>query len=229
MVPKQPTKKVTKKAVQKTRPHKVSRSSIEVIDTKGKVVGHFVLPKEMRETKVSQQLLAQAMRVYLANQRQGTASTKTRGEVAYSTRKIYKQKGTGRARHGSIKAPIFVGGGIVFGPRPRDFSLKLPVKMKKRALLGALSHKAAEGKIKVVEGLTKIKPKTRTVVTMLEAFNQKERSTLIAVAADAQRVIVAARNIPYVTVIPARQLTAYDAMTNEYILFAREALGVLNE
>jgi large subunit ribosomal protein L4 len=112
-------------------------------------------PKEMFESIENKPLLAQAVRVYLANQRQGNASTKTRGEVHGTTKKVYKQKGTGRARHGAKKAPIFVGGGIAGGPKPRDYSLKLNKQQKKIALICALTLKRNEKKLFVLENGTK--------------------------------------------------------------------------
>src|SRR3989344_6029979 len=118
-----------------------------VYDLKGAKSGTLALPKEVFGTKVNNSLMAQAVRVYLANQRQGNATTKTRGEVQGSSKKIYRQKGTGRARHGSLRAPIFVKGGIVFGPKPRDFSLDLPKKMKRKALFSSLSAKAADSEV----------------------------------------------------------------------------------
>src|SRR5258708_225116 len=128
-------------SVSKKTEKKYTPVSVDVIGVDGKVSGKVSLPGEMFGEKVNKTLLAQAVRVYLANQRQGNASTKTRGEVDGSTAKIYRQKGTGRARHGSKRAPIFVKGGLVFGPKPRDFSLALPQKMKRKALFGALSAK----------------------------------------------------------------------------------------
>src|SRR3989338_5152877 len=127
----------------------------KVFDTKGALKKTIDLPKEIFGVQENNILLAQAVRVYLANQRQGTVSTKTRGEVAGSTRKIYRQKGTGRARHGSIRAPIFVHGGLVFGPKPRDYSMKFPKKMRKAALASALSSKVNDAQVKVVDGLEK--------------------------------------------------------------------------
>src|SRR6185437_7247197 len=120
---------------------KVAPVSVDVVGIDGKVTGKIALPGEIFGEKLNKALLAQAVRVYLANQRQGNASTKTRGEVDGSTRKIYRQKGTGRARHGSVRAPIFVHGGIAHGPKPRDFSLTMPQKMKQKALFSALSTK----------------------------------------------------------------------------------------
>src|SRR5581483_3879222 len=123
--------------------------SASVYDLKGKAIGRVTLPSEVFGVEENPHLLAQAVRVYLANQRQGTVSTKTRGEVQGSTRKIYRQKGTGRARHGGIRAPIFVHGGIVFGPKPREFSLSMPQKMRRLALFTALSGKVKDGELKI--------------------------------------------------------------------------------
>src|SRR3990170_6251019 len=135
--------------------------NVPVVGVDGKTKSKIQLPKELFGAKVNKALLAQAVRVYLANQRTGNAATKTRGEVEGSTRKIYRQKGTGRARHGAIRAPIFVGGGIVFGPRPHDFHLDFPKKMKRRALGSALTSKLGSGDVIVVSGLSDLEPKTK--------------------------------------------------------------------
>jgi len=131
---------------------KAAGLKVEVIDTVGKVVETMELPKELFGAKINSVLMAQAVRVYLANQRLGTASTKTRGEVDGSTRKIYRQKGTGRARHGGIRAPIFVKGGIAHGPKPRDYSLLLSKNMRIAALRSALSAKVKAGEVAVIAG-----------------------------------------------------------------------------
>ena len=132
------SKKTVEKQVKKELPKETTLKQ-SVYDTKGNLAESIVLPKEIFDVKVNDPLMAQAVRVYLANQRRGTVKTKSRGEVKISTRKIYRQKGTGRARHGAASAPIFVGGGIAFGPRQRDYSLKLNQKMKKAALFIQLS------------------------------------------------------------------------------------------
>ena len=143
-----PTKN-SKPETKKTQTRNVQKTglNIDVFDIKGKNVGSISLPESIFKAKVNPQVVAQAVRVYLANQRQGTSSTKTRGEVQGSTRKIYRQKGTGRARHGSIRAPIFVHGGVAFGPKPRDFSLKIPSKIKQQALFSAFSSKFSADEI----------------------------------------------------------------------------------
>jgi large subunit ribosomal protein L4 len=131
---------VVKKAIVKEAP-KETGLKLSVYDLKGAIAESLTLPKEIFGAKINNSLMAQAVRVYLANQRRGTLKTKSRGEVAISTRKIYRQKGTGRARHGAKSAPIFVGGGIAFGPKPRDFSMKLNQNMRRVALFSALSAK----------------------------------------------------------------------------------------
>jgi large subunit ribosomal protein L4 len=125
--------------------------TVDMYDAAGKVTGSVSLPEEVFGAKINKRLIAQAVRIYLANQREGSASTKSRGEVQGSTRKIYRQKGTGRARHGGVRAPIFVHGGIAHGPKPRDFSLKMPQKMKRAALFATLSLKAQTNAVRVIE------------------------------------------------------------------------------
>src|SRR3989338_8227396 len=172
-----PVKKVksqkskVKTATQKSKAMKIaskpSKFSVPMVDVTGRRKGSVELPREIFGAKINEKLMAQAVRVYLVNQRQGTASTKTRGEVAGSTRKIYRQKGTGRARHWSITAPIFRGGGIVFGPRVRGFSLKLSKQMKKKALSSALAQKLLDQKVSVVD-LEGVSGKTRELAQLFK-------------------------------------------------------------
>ena len=188
-------------------------------------------PKAIFNVKVNKTLLAQAVHVFLANQRQGTASTKTRGEVSGSTKKIYKQKGTGRARHGARKAPIFVGGGIVGGPKPRDYSLKLNKLQKKQALFSALTLKHQEKRISIVNNkyLT-MKPKTKELVLMFEEKGIKGKSALIVFGKmERNNLLLAGRNIPEINFIDACSLNPYTVMKYEYILFTEDALPVLSK
>lgn len=208
----------------------------EVFDTDGKVVGQVELPKEIFGVKVNNELMAQAVRVFLATQRQGTASTKTRGEIKLSTRKIYRQKGTGRARHGAKSAPIFVGGGVAHGPKPRDFSLKIPKKMKRNALFSALTLKLKEGGIKIIEGLEKIKPKTREVAKTLTNLKLKpinksgsKTKLLLIMPAKTENIYRAARNIANVTLIPANLLNAYSVLAAKNLLVMKESLPVVEK
>lgn len=199
-----------------------------VVGVDGKTAGSVILPNEYFGAKVNKQLIAQAVRVYLANQRVGHAATKTRGMVEGSTRKIYKQKGTGRARHGAIRAPIFVGGGIVFGPEPRDYSMKFPPKMKRVALASALSQKLSEKNITVVSGLSDLKPKTKVMAKALVAVG-RTGSTLFVVPKEAGTVTRSARNIAGVDIIPVTDLHTYGVMTHKKIIFMKEAISAFRK
>ncbi len=221
--------KTTQKAVRAAK----GTLKINVLDKSGKVAKEMELPKEIFGTTVNKALMAQAVRVYLANQRQGTSSTKTRGQVTASTKKVYKQKGTGRARHGAVSAPIYVGGGIAFGPKPRDFSLKLSKKMKRNALFSALSMQLGEQKILVVEGLNGVKGKTKEIAAMfneLKLQEGKKKSKILFVLPEKVDVVErASRNIEGVVVEKAANLHTYEVLNNHYILFMEEALPVLSK
>src|SRR3989344_5158891 len=171
--------------------------TVPVYEISGKEKGSLSLPKEAFSVDVNKALLAQAVRVYQSNQRQGTASTKTRGEVVGSTRKIYRQKGTGRARHGDIKAPIFVGGGIVGGPKPKDFSLKINKKQKTKAFFSALTLKLKENNIMgIVDEALKIKPKTKIVADFLEALKfSGKKITFVLPKLEKNNFVLASRNL----------------------------------
>jgi len=205
--------------------------SIDVFDLNGNSAGTITLPEEIFGEKLNKQLLAQAVRVYMANKRQGNASTKTRGEVDGSTRKIYRQKGTGRARHGSIRAPIFVHGGVVHGPKPRDYSLGLPKKMKRKALFSALSAKLADGDVKILSGLETIEPKTKLFVSVIKklGYDEKKRKLLLVTTGEAGNIKRAVRNVEGVEFIKAEQLNAYDALRNKNLLFMKTAISEMEK
>lgn len=200
--------------------------SLDVYGVDGKVSGKVSVPAEMFGDTVNKILLAQAVRVYLANQRQGNASTKTRGEVDGSSAKIYRQKGTGRARHGSKRAPIFVKGGVVFGPRPRDFGLTLPAKMKRKALFSALSAKVADKTLIIVEGFEALEAKTKKFVQALTKLGvtEKKQSLLFVTDSKAEKVKRAGRNIPGVDFAGATRLNAYEVLKSKRVVIMREAL-----
>lgn len=203
-------------------PVKRTKLSIPVYTLTGRTAGTLALPKEIFGKEVNKQLLAQAVRVYLTNQKVFTASTKGRGEVKGSTAKIYRQKGTGRARHGSIRAPIFVGGGIVFGPKPRTVRLDLPKKMKKAALLSALSAKLADKSVLGLTGIEKASGKTKQLTQLLKKI--KVRNALIISAEKTDYVVRAASNIPGVDVLPANLINAYEVLRHDILLITKEAI-----
>lgn len=149
---------------------------------------------------------------YLANQRQGTSKTKDRSEVAYSTKKLGRQKGGGGARHGSLKANIFVGGGRVFGPKPRTYDTKLNKKVKQLARLSALSYKAQEGKITLVEPFAMDAPKTKEFKNILAAIKAGDRKVLFVLPSNSDNIFLSSRNLPEVKVITVDEINTYTIM-----------------
>lgn len=228
------TEKISvKPAVARKASSRAKRGSltVDVYDIKGKVVDKVQLPNEFFGAKINNQLMAQAVRVYLANQRRGTVSTKTRGEVKGSTRKIYRQKGTGRARMGSIRSPIRVHGGLAHGPKPRDYSLKLPQKMKQASLVSALSGKLKAGEVKVVKGLEKISPKTKVAASVLEnlGFNTKQKSVLLVLPQKLENIKRASKNIKGVDILLANQLNTYEVLRSKSLLFTKQAVDLMSQ
>ena len=201
-----------------------------MVDVTGRRKGSVELPREIFGAKINEKLMAQAVRVYLVNQRQGTASTKTRGEVAGSTRKIYRQKGTGRARHGAIKAPIFVGGGIAMGPRPRKFELKLSKQMRRKALFSALSFKLEEEKVSAVDAavLTGATHEIYNLFKTLKLTNKKGADKILFVA-DNQGAIRASANIKGVRIIPAHSVNTYEVLNSNYLILAKDSIQKMKE
>lgn len=225
------TVKKQRKTVVAKKESKKSRATgltVDLFDVKGKVTGKLSLPKEIFGAKVNKKLMAQAVRVYLANQRQGTVSTKTRGEVRGSTRKLYRQKGTGRARAGSIRSPLRVGGGVVFGPKPRNFSLRLSKNMKRVALFSALASKLREKNIAVISGLEKIEPKTKEMVTVFKNMGfENGESTLLILPKNVDNIVLASRNIEGADVRLANQLSTYDVLSHKSLLTTPDAIAVM--
>jgi len=203
-----------------------------VYNTKGEKQSTLSLPEKIFAAPVNPQLMAQAVRVYLSNQRQARAKTKSRGEVAISTRKIYRQKGTGRARHGSRNAPIFVGGGIAHGPRGnQNYRLRLPKKMKRKALFSALTAKLQDKKILAVKGLEKLEPKTKHFHQLfLKLFKkQPPRHLLLVLPQPLSSVTRGARNLPFVQIVSANQLNTYQVLRADSLVFMPETIKALKE
>lgn len=217
-----------KKTERKTKDEKrLPILSVPVYSLAGRAAGTLSLPKEIFGQKVNKKLLSQAMRVYITNQKNLNASTKTRGEVEGSTAKIYRQKGTGRARHGAIRAPIFVGGGIVFGPKPRKVRLELPQRMKKAALLSAFSAKTADKQVMGLSGLEKASGKTKEMVELLKKL--KAKSALIVTGEKQDNVVRAVRNIPRVDILPVNLINAYEVVKHSLLLITKEAVEKLSK
>lgn len=200
-------------------------------DAHGKVVGKTNLPKELFGTKINEPLLAQAIRIYLSNQRKARAKTKTRGQVKATTAKWYRQKGTGRARHGAKSAPIFVGGGVAHGPTgQQNWGRSLPGQMRRQALASALASKLKEGEIIFLEDLAKIGGKTKNLAMFLQAFSgdKKKKLDFLLVLLKADKEIKrAAYNLSNLRVREVKNLNAYDVLKGGKILFTKEAMGFL--
>lgn len=218
------SKKVAKSPQTQAAITKSSALTARVFDIQGKPAGTISLPMEIFGQKPNPKLLAQATRVYQANLSPHTAHTKTRGQVRGGGRKPWRQKGTGNARAGSIRSPLWVGGGITFGPRYRDVKLTLPKKMKRLALAHALSAKATDGQIKIITKLENIKPKTKIVAKILDKLDIKNK-TLIITSGKNQNLLLATRNIPTVTTDLVSNLNAYEVLKNHQLLISKEALA----
>jgi len=185
------------------------------------------LKNEIFGLKSRSPLLHQAVVMQLANRRAGTTATKTKGFVRGGGKKPWRQKGTGRARAGSIRSPIWVGGGTVFGPTPRDYSYRMPRKARREALLSALSVKNRDGKIIVVSKLEPEEPKTKVMVKALAEL--KVQSALIVIAHADERVERSARNLPKVKVLRVEGLNVYDLLRYEHLILTEQALKLLEE
>jgi large subunit ribosomal protein L4 len=201
---------------------------VPVLNMGGQEVNQIELPADIFEAKINRGLMHQALVRQLANARLGTHSTKTRSEVRFSTRKIYRQKGTGRARHGSRRAPIFVGGGIAHGPKPRDYTKKMPRQMRRAALRSALSAKAKAGDILVIDEVTMERPKTKDMVALMRQL-AGERSVLLLMADRDENVELSARNLPDVKTLRAMYLNIRDLLGFEKIVMPLAALEVIDD
>ncbi len=201
---------------------------IDVISQTGAKLEKIELPDGVFGAKVSSGLLHEVVRMYQANQRRGTASTKTRGEVQGAGRKPWRQKGTGRARAGSIRSPIWRKGGIVFGPKPRDYGYTMPRKKLKLALSQALSDKLTNNEIMVIDKIELDNPKTKEMAKILKGLNLKGNVGLVLEKLD-EKIKRAGRNIPTLTSIRANDLTAYDVIRCSKLVLTRGAIQIIEE
>ena len=183
------------------------------------------LPKGIFEIKPNETALRQFVRVYQVNQRAGTSSTKTRSEVSGGGRKPWAQKGTGRARHGSTRSPIWVGGGITFGPRPRTFELSIPKRIKELALKSALSQKTKEGRIFVIADFAPAKPKTAEAVALFKKLGAER--PLLVVGEESKNAALSLQNIQNAQIQSAQYLNAYDVLKSRELIFTKDGLTVL--
>ena len=198
--------------------------NVDVIDLKGKKAGSVVLPGSIFDVPTNSPLMHQVVVAQLAAARQGTHATKTRGDVAGGGKKPFRQKGTGNARQGSIRAPHFTGGGIVHGPQPRDYDQRTPKKMKQGALRSALSDRARADRIHVVTALFEgDKPSTKAALAARRAIVE-DRQALVVLERGNELTALSLRNVPEVHVLWADQLNTYDVLDADDIVFTQAAL-----
>jgi large subunit ribosomal protein L4 len=201
---------------------------IDILNKENKPIGTADLPQEIFGAEVRKGLLHAVVRNHLANKRQGTSATKTRGLVSGGGKKPHKQKGSGRARAGSNRSPIWRGGGTVFGPQPRDYSYKLPKKVKWAAFNSALSSRFSDGAVIVIDDLSISEPKTKLLTELLKGFGLKE-NVLIILPEKNRDVELAARNLPRVNIARVSELNVYTILAHEKLLIVKEAVGRMKE
>jgi large subunit ribosomal protein L4 len=195
----------------------------------GQIIGEVDLNDSIYATPVNVSLMHQALVRQLANARLGTHDTKTRSEVAGGGRKPWRQKGTGRARQGSTRAPNWVGGGVVFGPTPRKYTKSLNKKMQRSALRSALSAKASEGHIVVVDGLSLEAPKTKAMVAMLKALGMADQNVLLVMADKDQNIARSASNLPNVKTLLSNYLNVRDLLGHDVVVLTHSALPQIDQ
>ncbi len=208
-------------------------STVAVYDMQGRRTGEVALPAALTR-KPHTVVLHEALVWQLAGRRRGTHATKTRGMVARSTRKLYRQKGTGRARHGARGAPIFVGGGIAFGPHPRSYAFRLPKRIRRLALQSALAAKAEAGRFAVLDRLSLEQPKTRLLAGLVREIggagaSERRGAVLLITAASEPAVTRAAANLPALRVLPATALNVHAILACELLLVTQDALARITE
>lgn len=199
-----------------------------VIDIKGKKIKDIELKKEIFDTKINEPLVHQLVKAELASLRQGTASTKTRAEVSGGGAKPWRQKGTGRARAGSNRSPLWRGGGVTFGPAPRDFAAKMPRRMRKNALRSIFSAKAKDKELLILDKLEVKEPKTKEAKKILENLKLDKKSTIL-IDRPNESIEKSFRNLPKVRVIDIGLLNAYDILDNRILILTQAALVRLTE
>ena len=203
---------------------------VNTYDQNGKEVGQTRLPSEIFGVKMNTDLLHQVIASQMANRRQASAHTKNRGEVSGGGKKPWRQKGTGRARHGSTRSPIWVGGGVTFGPRKEKvFQKAIPDKMRIKALFMALSAKAKTNSLIILDELEAEKPKTKLMAEMLKKLPCKGKTSLIALPKMDKNLILTARNIPNARTLQAKDLNSLDLLSFEYLIMPKESVKTIKE
>jgi large subunit ribosomal protein L4 len=201
----------------------------DVVTKDGTSSGKMDLPDSVFSVVAKGHVLHEAVKAYLTNQRQGTRATKGRSDVKASGKKPWKQKGLGRARSGSAASPVWVGGGVAHGPKPSSFSSRLPRKTRRLAVRAALSDKAREGGLKVVEALDIGEAKTKQAVELMRALDVEGRKCLFVLASKNEKLIRATGNIPGARITVARDVNVYDVLSSDVVVMDKDAVGVIAE
>jgi len=198
-------------------------------DIDGKEKGSVELPKELFEAEINEHLIWEAVKSYLGNQRQGTAAAKNRAQVSGGGRKPWRQKGTGRARAGSNTSPLWPGGGVAFPPRPRDYTTRLNAKAKLRALCGALSARARDGAVTILDAPSFEQPKTKTLAELIEKVGLRDRKVLWIFDKIDAKALKSARNLARVRTAESRTLHTYELMNCDQLVLTADGLKSLTE
>lgn len=203
---------------------------VDIVNIDGASTGRSIeLPESVFGIEPNEHCVYLAVKAYQAAQRQGTHKAKERGEIAGSTRKIKRQKGTGTARAGSIKSPIFRGGGRIFGPRPRNYNIKLNKKVKSLARASAFSHKANEGSISVIEDFSFDAPKTKSFVSLLNSLELNSKKSLFITDGVKENVYLSSRNLPETSVVPVDEVNTYQILHANNVVISEGAIGKLKD
>ena len=200
-------------------------ATVDVYDVQGKAVGKADLDDSLFGVEPSEGAIYQTIKAFLTNQRQGNAATKTRADVFLTKKKMYRQKGTGRARAGKASSPVRVGGGIAHGPHPRFYQERVPQKVKQLALRSALTLKATTDNVKVLQDFKLEAPKTKQVADMAKAIEVDQGKTLILIDQHDDNIAKSCRNIPGLNVRPVGQISTYDVIFADRVVFTESALG----
>ena len=203
--------------------------TVKVRNLENKEVGEVQLSDAVFDAPLNEALIHAAVRNFMANSRQGTSATKTRGDVAGAGRKLWKQKGTGRARIASLRSPLWKGGGNAHGPQPRDWSYSMPKKMRRGALRSAISERVREGNVVVIEGWSLDKPKTKEFLASLGKLGLGDGKTLIVDSFDNERLLLSARNIQRTKVVNSLGLNIYDLLYHEKLVLSQNAVEELEQ
>ena len=202
---------------------------LNLYNSNGENVGNIALNDKVFDIEINEHVVHEAVTAQLAAKRAGTAKTKTRGEVSGGGRKPWRQKGTGRARHGSIRSPIWVGGGTTFGPQPRSYEKNIPKKVKKLAVKSVLTDKVKEDSLVVIDGFDLEQPKTKKMVSILDNLNAKDQKVLIVLDNITDNVYKSARNLPGVRVVSSNQVTVYDVLNSDKVIMQEDAVSQVEE